>query len=418
MKKYITFLLIGQIVYEEKGLSKDGITSIGESPVMFSFEDDKCVDNFVDFVALYGHIDIEHQDFLVSPSNINEFHRIYKCLDFRIPCFGERYDDNFLVLPPKPAAIAGSVLSIVIIVVNTYVMFVFLQTKNRSPMVIMLSAIALTDMLTAVFVCTPMTIPYLLYDRQITFSPHYNSWLWLSYNYVTFILWTESFEISNIFHMASIFITTALCVQRAVSMLFPIWSKIHITNQVCVYTSIVLFGYSFILNTVLIICHLNLSLNIDGILCIDYERLDILEIESYTYLLINISYISSCILMVVCSFYIACKLTLLRENLKWVDSQEVQKRNRRSAFIVVVISVICTVSEAISIMTLTFYFATDEQIDKFIGDFFDLLYPYQQLSITIGFFCNFFAYLFMGTQLRETIYESFKRVINCLKCKW
>ncbi|CAC5419500.1 unnamed protein product [Mytilus coruscus] len=399
-------------VYEEKGLSKIGITSLGESTVMLSFEDDKCVDNFIEFVTLYGYIDIEYEDFLVSPSNINEFHRKHKCLDFRIPCFGERYDVNFLYLPPKPAAFAGSVLSIVIIVINTYVMFVFLQKKNRSPIVIMLSAIALNDMLTAVFVCTPMTMPYLLYDRQVTFYSYDKSWVWLSYDYLTFTLWTVlSFEISNIFHMASIFNTTALCVQRAVSMLFPIWNKIHMTNKVCVYTSIVMFGYSLLLNIALIICHMNLSLNIDGILCVDYERLDILKIESYTILVVNISYIFSCILMIVCSLYIACKLTILRKNLKWVDSQEVQKRNRRSAFIVVIISIICTLSEVISIMTLTFTFATTEQVDKFYEGFFYMLYPYQQLSITIGFFCNFFAYLFMGTQLRDTIYESFKRVM-------
>lgn len=131
-----------------------------------------------------------------------------------------------------------------------------------------------------------------------------------------------------------------------------------------------------------------------------------------------VSYIFAFIVMTVCSFYIACKLTLLRKNLKCVESQEIQKRNRRSAFIIVLICAICILSEVITILTFNFGFDHEyfENID-IVFNAFKLLFPYEMLSVLIGFSCNFIAYLFMGQQLRETMFENFKSIKNCLMCK-
>ncbi|CAG2215753.1 unnamed protein product [Mytilus edulis] len=60
-------------MYQDKSLSKTGVASRKEAKIMFSFEDDACLDNFIDFVGLYGFFDVEYGNFLVSPSNINEF---------------------------------------------------------------------------------------------------------------------------------------------------------------------------------------------------------------------------------------------------------------------------------------------------------------------------------------------------------
>lgn len=185
-------------MYQDKSLSKTGVASRKEAKIMFSFEDDACLDNFIDFVGLYGFFDVEYGNFLVSPSNINEFYRKHKCLDFRIACFGEQYEIGYILIAPKAVAYAASVLSAVIVVVNTFVLRIFLQKKNRSPMIIMLSAIALTDMLTAVFSSTPRTIAHLFYGRQISFFPYYNSWQWDSYEYLTHVLSKGSLDFGHI----------------------------------------------------------------------------------------------------------------------------------------------------------------------------------------------------------------------------
>lgn len=111
-------------------------------------------------------------------------------------------------------------------------------------------------------------------------------------------------------------------------------------------------------------------------------------------------------IMVVCTIYIVCKLTICRKRLQSNITNAVERRNKRSAVIVVFICIIFILSEAIHIAA-TAIFSKPNSSD--VSVFAKNLAQFVLISWEVGFSMNFIVYLVLSKQLRKTICKVFRR---------
>jgi hypothetical protein len=108
-----------------------------------------------------------------------------------------------------------------------------------------------------------------------------------------------------------------------------------------------------------------LHTGLDDIYCFKFDRTFIKYIEISSWVVIVV-YDSSIIIMVTCTIYISCKITVMRRRLKWTDSNVFQKRNKKSAIIVIAICIVFLLSESITWLERTF----DVSVGQYFGDTF------------------------------------------------
>jgi len=104
---------------------------------------------------------------------------------------------------------------------------------------------------------------------------------------------------------------------------------------------------------------------LDDICCFKFDRTIIKYIEISSWVVIVV-YASSVIIMVTCTIYISCKITVMRRILKWTNSNVFQKRNKKSAIIVITICIVFLLSES-----LTFILWLERTFDVSVGQYFD-----------------------------------------------
>lgn len=107
-----------------------------------------------------------------------------------------------------------------------------------------------------------------------------------------------------------------------------------------------------------------LRTGLDDICCFKFDRTFIKYIEISSWVVIVV-YASSIIIMVTCTIYISCKITVMRRRLKWTNSNVFQKRNKKSAIIVIAICIVFLLSESI-----TFLLWLERTFDMFVGQYF------------------------------------------------
>lgn len=117
-------------------------------------------------------------------------------------------------------------------------------------------------------------------------------------------------------------------------------------------------------------------------------------------------------IMVICTIYICCKLTICRDRIQSNIQRKLQERNRRSAIIVVLICIIFILSEAIHVVaTIIFSDANSSDVPAFAQN----AVQFVLISWEIGFALNFVVYLILSKQLRNKIMTCFKRICFCKK---
>ncbi len=107
---------------------------------------------------------------------------------------------------------------------------------------------------------------------------------------------------------------------------------------------------------------------LDDICCFKFDRTLIKYIEISSCVVIVV-YASSLIIMVTCTIYISCKITVMRRRLKGTDSNVFQKRNKKSAIIVIAICIVFLLSESITFL-LWLERTFDVSVEKYFGDTF------------------------------------------------
>lgn len=141
------------------------------------------------------------------------------------------------------------VLTGIILLFNTFLVIVFLQRKYRSPVTIFLAVLAITDCLTAVFASIPTFVGYYFTYAELerTSDSYWKGWSWERKFPLCLILYIIE-DFMYVFHMSSILITTCLCIQKAIVLQYPIWSKRHLNKKSSVLISIVVITCVVVFN--------------------------------------------------------------------------------------------------------------------------------------------------------------------------
>ena len=116
-----------------------------------------------------------------------------------------------------------------IVFINCVIVAIFLRPQNITPVTILLSALAISDLTSAVFSNLPNVIAYYFYqndlERNAASTP-----LW-DRKYPECVVFSVIEDMSYMFHMMSVLITTLLCIQKAAVLKFPLWGKTHLNNK-------------------------------------------------------------------------------------------------------------------------------------------------------------------------------------------
>ncbi|CAC5408599.1 unnamed protein product [Mytilus coruscus] len=367
---------------------------------------ENCIDQFARFIHQSGYnlSDDEYSMTGLSVQTILEYIDNNICLEMQYKCRKDSYYVSEEFIQGEHITNLMMALSVGITVVNVF--------ENRSATTIFLSCLALSDTLTALLRSLPNFIVYQLYYHYIGFIRHTPRLHLIGYSFC--IMFNLAIEMSNGFHLLSVFITTLLCMQKAVALLFPLWSNAHLDKASS------LKGFCFVLIFTLLL-YLPISYfqiytfnDVDGSCCKDQKRLiDIFDLYRYFYLTSNIVTLFALSVVLACSVNIICKLTCIRKNLPWTDNFAIRRRNIKSAITVLLISIIFILSESMYALSVLLYVQWDSDSGEAISELYFEVRRYSDISLLIGFSLNFVVYLVMSEQLRKRISIGARGRIKC-----
>ncbi|CAC5416963.1 unnamed protein product [Mytilus coruscus] len=160
-------------------------------------------------------------------------------------------------------------LTIEITLVNTFVCFLFLQKKNRSPVTILLSALAVSDSLSNLLTVIPDAIGMHSYPDDME-RGQYNVLHWnLPYTMCDMILILNA--LASSFHMMSAALTVALCAQKVIVIMFPMRGKQIMTLKCSMGTTLVIFFISHLLQIPEIVAMTKNSRRLSGTCCYSFS---------------------------------------------------------------------------------------------------------------------------------------------------
>lgn len=261
--------------------------------------------------------------------------------------------------------IAGSVLSYVAMVFNIIVVVILARKNVTCPIAVLMQGLGLANFLTACcsygleplfqakYVCTP----YKHTDGQECTLP---------YPYCAFA--SHLSILTMTFHTVSNLITTSMGICKVLAILFPIWTKTHMTNRkasVCCFIS-------FLLSLAIgLPRHFSLGFEDWESSClVVYQFLGVLEYSSLYYMILQIILSACCsIVMVMSTLFIVYKRVL--SSAFRGKMSKYRRRERRSMLMVVIILLVFLVTE---IPRVIFWFYVTYLQGDFVDSFDDNLY--------------------------------------------
>lgn len=288
------------------------------------------------------------------------------------------------------------ILMIEVTFVNICVICIFLHKKNRTHTTILLSVLALSDMMSAILRTSPDV--YILYKHSDDLKRQKDGFHWtMPYpDCIEFAVVSQFFLAA---HCLSVLLTTALCVLKARVIKYPLDSKM--SNKKALLISIVAFIVSIGLRIPRIIAKIeNIRPKQNGG-CYDTDKkreTTVSKVDAYADWVQTACYLFSVALVTISTIYITCKLTCLRKRLPWQDSPITQNRLRRSAIMVIFISIIFVVSETTNIILWVCAVVPGKDLSDNTQY---QLKRYRPLSLQIGFSLNFIVYITISKGFRD-----------------
>lgn len=366
-------------------------------------------------------------------------------------------EQSELFIPAAWITITQLCLTVECAVVNIFIIAILLRPKNRTPSTILLSSLAASDCLTTLLAPIPYLIGYAFNfdDLKIAEDSSLGGWIWQEL-YSKCIILTPLSLTSSGFHMMSVCFTFMLNIQKVVALQFPLWTMKYIGNKatflaICPFVLIVLGfntwrtvtgnGYFFE--------------GKDGVCCIVKNKSHING--SLTFM--NMCLMSITLVIILCTIYICWKLRTLGRNIQEIpnvrknskkipnvrenslttpnargnspkipntkrnspkipkarrNSLKIQNPNaqakiRRSAFIVIFISVVFILSELLNYL----WTINQSGLMSFSHSLDQLCNSLMILSWQFGFSVNFIVYFIMSAKLRKTLQIFFIKLFSC-----
>ncbi|CAG2253892.1 unnamed protein product [Mytilus edulis] len=375
-----------------------------------------CKEQFIHSLYMNGFHVSKDDKVVLSFDNLMNLTHENACYETYLACSAwDRYQNVFVLLPHSTIVYVTSTVALAVILVNGFVLSIFIQKENRTPVTVLLSALAIYDSMTALLMNVLTLIAYQKYGHHVHTYDEGQRWFLLDISEC--LLHIVTYGLIHSFHFVSILLTTLLCLQKTVALLFPMWSKSHIRNRRNAIFSITIFIFCFCIFTALISVEKPAFTEpINGRCCIDLEYVNHgYDVNLYLYTIVTGCTVLACLVVIVCTIYITCKLTIMRRNLPWTDSSIIHKRNRTSALTVVVICIIFLLSEAVFVVRNLAYFLHQFEI-SIEWQVFNKLEKYIEICLVIGFALNFVIYLVMSRQIRDKLRIGFLKLLQSFKC--
>lgn len=351
------------------------------------------------------------REFFLGLDYIIEFTSKTNCLEVRLGCLNGQ--ESIVEIPYKAIAYSRGVIVGEVIPVNTFVIYLFIQKDQRSPVTVILSALALSDTLGAIVMSVPALVSYVQNYHHI----YYDDTMPLAYvfyfNYPQCAVYNFLANIKHCFHLISVLITSLLCLIKTSALLFPMWSNRYLTSKVSALICLFILLFSLALFSPILKVAFYYE-NVNGMCCGNSLLTPYFKhTYMYMYLTSNICICLACLVVFACTIYISCKLTILRRNLPWTDNEVVQKRNRISTIIVVLICIIFLISELPYIILIVIYLLINLNGSYDAYALYDWVRPIADLVLLIGFSMNFVVYIVMSKQLRQKVWKGIRKKIKC-----
>ncbi|VDI37654.1 Hypothetical predicted protein [Mytilus galloprovincialis] len=233
--KYVHFTYLLNVKFSLKEISDDRInlkrgflsthTSYAKVFVILKYQ--SCKEKFLHYIYWNGLHVKENDTYLLSIDNIITFNEENNCIQVRLSCPAE-YFEFTLALPNSTLVYLESAIAVEVTLVNGFMLYIFLQKENRTPVTLLLSALAMSDATASILMTIPKCIAYQIYGNQIDYTGIMPGWY--IFDYPQCIMYSFLYELKYTFHFVSVLITTLLCLQKTAALLFPMWSKRHLSN--------------------------------------------------------------------------------------------------------------------------------------------------------------------------------------------
>ncbi|VDI10287.1 Hypothetical predicted protein [Mytilus galloprovincialis] len=296
-------------------------------------------------------------------------------------------------------------------IVNTIVIVIFLRPKKRTPSTILLSALAAADCLTAIPAQMPYFVAYIFHydDLEVDEYGYFGGWVWPEL-YSSCIVYYPVSNISVGFHTISVCLTVMLNIQKVVALQFPLWTMLNVGNKSTV--SVICLIFVIVVSIIAWVTVIDNGLLFKGEddACCYSELLDQNYTKGFNTSLNNVL-VFAVLGVFLCTAYICWKLWTDEKSITRNQNQIAKRKTRRSALIIVLLSVIFILTE------LFFILRTINQsrlvpivpMIEMINDSFILL------SWQVGFSLNFVIYLIMSENLRNILKSFFMTLFRCKK---
>lgn len=235
------------------------------SKIIFTSTQNDCIQTFLQYINSTGYKK-KNEQVLISVHNINIFTKEYSCLEVHYQCIGDAFQQPFLYIPDRAVVYLEEAITGLIIIANIFVLFAFLKKENQSPVTILLSALAVSDSLTAIFYTIHFAISYHFYDHHIDHRGIMPAVYVFHYPFCVF--YGAVNPLANVFHKISVYITVYLCIQKTVALKYPFWAMRNLNKRASVIFSVVIFTISFVIYTPIIKIGLSTLTDVDGKCCL------------------------------------------------------------------------------------------------------------------------------------------------------
>lgn len=146
------------------------------------------------------------------------------------------------LVPSQWNVVVRIFLALVTLLLNIFIISIFLRRQNRTPVTILLSFLAITDSLTSLFAVIPNFSGQYLFSDELRYVKngiaHESGFIW-NRRFPHCAVFNILDDLSYAFHMMSVLVTTLLCIQKTVVIRFPLWGKTHLTTKTSIISALV-----------------------------------------------------------------------------------------------------------------------------------------------------------------------------------
>ena len=323
---------------------------------------------------------------------------------------------NYFVIERPWVVHTGAGLTYLVIIMNLFVIYLFLKTENISPSTIVLAALAMSDGLSAMGAFLPKHFGYLFNQIETTDLFFSEGMPYIDTKYPFCILYAWTFiTMSVCFHNVSVILTVLLSGLKAASLAFPVWCKVYITKRVVV-VSIVITSIFIIALSIPIGLVYNFTQENDDHCTFTSNKVAAEFFGKVYPKLVAVLYIVSLGVLLFSTIYICAKLTCLRQHDKFiVTTTAMNDKFRRISFIVVLLSVNFVIFDSLFIVCIFHLTVTHFEDLSFCAHDY---WQYNGLLTVVGFATNYVIYLSVSQRIRHQIFSYFQHASLKLKCRF